>query len=72
MDGVGVVLGAIVEVGGSGLRVRDGVRVGIDDGGMVDVIDGWEVSVAVGVGWMNGFEKLPQETIRKRMNIIIK
>lgn len=65
-------LGAIVEVGGSGLGVRDGVRVGVDDGGMVEVIDGWEVSVAVGAGWMNGFEKLPQETTIKRMNIIVK
>jgi hypothetical protein len=72
MDGVGVVLGAIVEVGGSGLGVRDGVRVGVDDGGMVEVIAGWEVSVAVGAGWMNGFEKLPQETTIKRMNIIVK
>ncbi len=70
--GVKVAPGVEAEVGGSGLRVDEGGWVGVSDGEMVRVIGGGEVCVSVGGGKMNGYDKLPQNTVAKRMNIIIK
>jgi hypothetical protein len=82
-EGCGVTLATNVGVVASGVAVGVGGKVGVNDGSMEVTVGGravavkvevgdMEVGVKVGVEGENGRKKLRQETMRKRMNIIIK
>jgi accessory colonization factor AcfC len=71
MAGLGVALGAGVNVGGRGLGVNEGIWVVVEDGGMVVAVWGSGVVMTEGIICKKGRNKHQQDTAGMRINIII-
>ena len=61
-----------MNVGACGLGLIEGIRVLVDNGGMVVAVTGRGVGVAEGMNDMNGRNKQQQAAVGKRINITIK
>jgi hypothetical protein len=70
--GIGVTLGAGVDVDGAGPGVTEGLKVGVNEGGIVEVKVGKGVNVGVIADWITKIGIMPHKTKIKRTNIIIK